>query len=371
VTRFTRFYGVFIVKKLHFLAFLALSLCLVLAACSDSTASPNSVASANSGQIVPFNPATPAGSTTLAAATPTITAQPLTPTPVIAILPTITPLPTATDVPPTTEPPSPTPTEEPEPTATPVPPSPTPQPAPKPTLKPKPTSTAVPKTTAPTKAPATKGPPTITPAPANPALSEIVRGKTGKKQVAITLDAGGDAVAFPKMIAALNKTGIKVTFFLTGTWAQQNPTFVQQIVASGMEVANHSWTHSDFTTLNETQIKDELNRTDALLSKYTGESTKPLMRFPYGARNAKTVQVVNSLGYRSIYWTIDSLDSVGAPNTAQFLIDRITKQTDAQLDGQIILMHLGNATSGDALPVILQNLTSRGFKVVTISKLIG
>jgi peptidoglycan-N-acetylmuramic acid deacetylase len=361
VTRFTRFYGVFIVKKLHFLAFFAIFLCLVLAACSDSTASPNSVASANSGQIVPFNPTTPVEATTLAAATPTITPQPLTPTPAVATLPTITPLPTATDVPPTTEPPSPTPTEEPEPTATLVPPSATP----------KPTNTAVPKTTAPTKAPATKGPPTLTPAPANPALSEIVRGKTGKKQVAITLDAGGDAVAFPKMIAALNKTGIKVTFFLTGTWAQQNPTFVQQIVASGMEVANHSWTHSDFTTLNETQIKDELSRTDDLLAKYTGESTKPLMRFPYGARNAKTVQVVNSLGYRSIYWTIDSLDSVGAPKTAQFLIDRITKQTDAQLDGQIILMHLGNATSGDALPVILQNLTSRGFKVVTISKLIG
>jgi peptidoglycan-N-acetylmuramic acid deacetylase len=361
VTRFTRIYGVFIVKKLHFLAFFAIFLCLVLAACSDSTASPNSVASANSGQIVPFNPTTPVEATTLAAATPTITPQPLTPTPAVATLPTITPLPTATDVPPTTEPPSPTPTEEPEPTATLVPPSATP----------KPTNTAVPKTTAPTKAPATKGPPTLTPAPANPALSEIVRGKTGKKQVAITLDAGGDAVAFPKMIAALNKTGIKVTFFLTGTWAQQNPTFVQQIVASGMEVANHSWTHSDFTTLNETQIKDELNRTDALLSKYTGESTKPLMRFPYGARNAKTVQVVNSLGYRSIYWTIDSLDSVGAPKTAQFLIDRITKQTDAQLDGQIILMHLGNATSGDALPVILQNLTSRGFKIVTVSKLIG
>lgn len=189
--------------------------------------------------------------------------------------------------------------------------------------------------------------------------------------VAITLDAGGDAVAFPKMIAALNKTGIKVTFFLTGTWAQQNPTFVQQIAASGMEIANHSWSHTDFTTLSEEQIKDELNRTDALLTRYTGETTRPLMRFPYGARNSKSVQVVNSLGYRSIYWTIDSLDSVGVPKSAQFLIDRITKQSDAQLDGEIILMHLGNATSGDALPVILQNLTSRGFKIVTISKLLG
>jgi len=60
--------------------------------------------------------------------------------------------------------------------------------------------------------------------------------------VAITLDAGGDAVAFPKMIAALNKSGIKVTFFLTGMWAQQNPTYVQQIAASG-GVRRHGGLH--------------------------------------------------------------------------------------------------------------------------------
>ena len=349
-------------KNLHLLALLSVILCLLLAACSsEPTPTPvvNSAAGTSSGDIVPVN-SVPAFDTT-AAATPT---QAPTQTPVIAAVPTSTPLPTDTIVPPTDTAVPPTATEQPGPT-----PEPSATNTPKPTPKPVATNTPAP-TKAATKAP-TKAPPTVTAAPVNPALSEIVRGKAGRKQVAITLDAGGDAVAFPKMIAALNKTGIKVTFFLTGTWAQQNPAYVQQIAASGMEIANHSWSHTDFTTLSAEEIKDELNRTDALLSRYTGDTTKPLMRFPYGARNSKTAQVVNSLGYRSIYWTIDSLDSVGDPKSAQFLIDRITKQTDAQLDGEIILMHLGNATSGDALPVILQNLTSRGFKVVTISKLIS
>ncbi len=205
----------------------------------------------------------------------------------------------------------------------------------------------------------------------NGLLSEVVRGRSGKKQIAITLDAGAGADPFPKLIAGINGAGVKLTFFLTGTWAQQNPTYVQQIVSSGMEIANHSWSHPDFTSLSNEAIRQEMEKTETLLSKFTGSSTKPLWRAPLGARDSRVLQLVNSMGYRSIYWTLDSLDSIGAPKSAQFLIDRITKQTDAQLDGQIILMHIGSATSAEALPAIIKNLKARGFKIVTVSQLLA
>jgi peptidoglycan/xylan/chitin deacetylase (PgdA/CDA1 family) len=82
------------------------------------------------------------------------------------------------------------------------------------------------------------------------------------------------------------------------------------------------------------------------------------------------MQLLNSLGYRSIYWTYDSLDSVGTHKTAQQLFDIVTSISDTKLDGAIILMHLGNDTSGDALGPIIDNFEQRGFKIVTISKLI-
>jgi peptidoglycan/xylan/chitin deacetylase (PgdA/CDA1 family) len=188
--------------------------------------------------------------------------------------------------------------------------------------------------------------------------------------VAITLDAGAGADPFPKILAALNKAGVKITFFLTGSWAQQNPTYVQQMVSNGHELGNHTWDHPDLTGVSDAQIKDEIERTDALLSRFTGHSSRPLWRAPFGSRDARVMKVVNDLGYRSIFWTIDSLDSVGQPKTAKFLIDRITSQTNAQLDGEIILMHIGNATTADALPAIIENLQGRGFKIVTVSELL-
>jgi peptidoglycan/xylan/chitin deacetylase (PgdA/CDA1 family) len=77
-----------------------------------------------------------------------------------------------------------------------------------------------------------------------------------------------------------------------------------------------------------------------------------------------------NLGYRSIYWTIDSLDGVEPAKTPQFLIDRITSNSDAQLDGAIILMHVGEKSTAEALPAIIANLQGRGFHFVTISKLL-
>jgi peptidoglycan/xylan/chitin deacetylase (PgdA/CDA1 family) len=83
------------------------------------------------------------------------------------------------------------------------------------------------------------------------------------------------------------------------------------------------------------------------------------------------LKVATNLGYRSIYWTLDSLDGVEPKKTPQFLIDRITGKSDADLDGAIILMHVGERSTADALPVIIKNLQARGFHLVTVSKLLG
>jgi peptidoglycan/xylan/chitin deacetylase (PgdA/CDA1 family) len=87
-------------------------------------------------------------------------------------------------------------------------------------------------------------------------------------------------------------------------------------------------------------------------------------------RDERVLKIAATLGYRSIYWTLDSLDSVEPVKSPQFLIDRITTKSDAELDGAIILMHVGERSTADALPAIISNLQARGFHLVTISKLL-
>lgn len=72
----------------------------------------------------------------------------------------------------------------------------------------------------------------------------------------------------------------------------------------------------------------------------------------------------------SIGASSDSQDGIEPAKTPQFLIDRITNRSDADLDGAIILMHVGVRSTADALPAIIANLQQRGFHLVTISKLL-
>ena len=198
---------------------------------------------------------------------------------------------------------------------------------------------------------------------------EVERGPRGKSEIAITFDAGANAECFQDLIAALESAHAHSTFFITGNWAQRNRDCAEAITKHGHEVGNHTWNHFDLTRQSTEIVREEITRAEVLLTEISGQTPRPRWRAPFGARDDRVLRIAGNLGYRSIYWTIDSLDSVEPPKSSQFLIERITNQADAQLDGAIILMHVGVRSTADALPPIIANLQGRGFRLVMISEL--
>ncbi|HYJ05956.1 MAG TPA: polysaccharide deacetylase family protein [Chthoniobacterales bacterium] len=199
---------------------------------------------------------------------------------------------------------------------------------------------------------------------------EVIRGVRGKGQIAITFDAGANAECFDDLIAALEQAHVRSTFFITGNFAQRHETCAKAITRRGHELGNHTWNHADLTKQSDEAVREEITRAEMLLTEIAGQSPRPRLRAPFGERNDRVLRIAASLGYRSIYWTIDSLDSVEPRKTPEFLIDRITSKSNAELDGAIILMHVGIKSTADALPAIIADLQGRGFKLVTVSTLL-
>jgi peptidoglycan/xylan/chitin deacetylase (PgdA/CDA1 family) len=199
---------------------------------------------------------------------------------------------------------------------------------------------------------------------------EIERGPRGKSQIALTFDAGANAECFEDLIAALEKAHVHSTFFITGNWAQRNMECAKAITKHGHEIGNHTWNHLALPKYSDEIVREEITRAENLLMEISGQSPRPRLRAPFGERDDRVLRIAASLGYRSIYWTIDSLDSVEPRKTPDFLIDRITTKTNAELDGAIILMHVGEKSTAEALPVIIADLQNRGFQLVTVSKLL-
>ena len=142
-----------------------------------------------------------------------------------------------------------------------------------------------------------------------------------------------------------------------------------QLQKYGHEVGNHTWSHLDLTQQSDEVVRDEIMRAERAIVQASGQSPRPRLRAPYGARDARVLKIAGNLGYRSIHWTLDSQDGVEPVKIPQFLIDRITSKSDAELDGAIILLHVGVRSTADALPAIISNLQGRGFQLVTVSKL--
>jgi peptidoglycan/xylan/chitin deacetylase (PgdA/CDA1 family) len=201
-------------------------------------------------------------------------------------------------------------------------------------------------------------------------LGEVDRGPRGKNQIALTFDAGAEAECFDDLITALANAHVSSTFFITGRFAHNHADCAAEIAKHGHEVGNHTWSHLNLTQQSDDVVKDEITRAERAIAQASGQSPRPRWRAPYGARNTRVLKVAANLGYRSIYWTLDSLDGVEPVKTPQFLIDRITSKSDAELDGAIILLHVGVRSTADALPAIISNLQGRGFQLVTVSKLL-
>jgi peptidoglycan/xylan/chitin deacetylase (PgdA/CDA1 family) len=199
----------------------------------------------------------------------------------------------------------------------------------------------------------------------------VQRGRTDKPWVALTLDAGASAEPVPRMLKTLREHNVHITFFLTGKWIKENPDLARQIVADGHEIANHTFSHPDLTRLDDASIRQELADTEALLSETAGATSRPLFRPPFGAYDERVLRIVEGEGYLPVYWTLDSLDSVGEPKTPEFLVERVTgKLTPEQLRGAIILAHCGSSPTADTLPQILDRFAEMGFEVKKVSEVL-
>ena len=241
--------------------------------------------------------------------------------------------------------------------------APTPHSPPSPT----PSQTATPAPTAsPTSTPSPLPTKTATPPPQYAPSGLIERGPRSSSKVAFTFDLGSGAGATLAVLAALKTHEVPATFFVTGQWAELNPGLLKAIVAGGHAVANHSYSHPDFTQLGREAMLEELAKTEQAVQRIAGVSTRPYWRPPFGALNAIVLRVVAEGGYEAVYWTLDSTDWREDSTTAS-ITARVLKYVEP---GAIIVMHGSVPKTALALPELIQQMRARGLQPTSLADLL-
>ncbi len=195
-------------------------------------------------------------------------------------------------------------------------------------------------------------------------LLPIYAVDTQEKKVALSFDATWGSTRTPKILQILDQHQIKTTFFLTNIWLKQYPHLAREIGERGHEIGLHTVNHPNLTELTENKIKEELQDNADLITETTGQ--KPILfRPPFGAYNNLVIKTADALNFKTIQWSVDSLDWKNL--TAEAMYERVTQKLHP---GAIILFHNDGANTAEALEPIIAYLKKEGYIIVPVSELL-
>lgn len=201
-------------------------------------------------------------------------------------------------------------------------------------------------------------------------ISSIVyrSNKAKSKKIALTFDDGPHPRYTERILNILDKYNVRATFFVIGKNVENYPSVISLIKEKGHEIGNHSYSHTNESTMDKRKISEEMEKCEDLIYKETGLRPK-VFRPPQGDFSDKVEGVALSKGYSIVLWSVDTRDWEHA--SPQSIFSRVDSETTG---GDIILMHdytSGKNTTCDALELIIPRLKAKGYSFVTVSELIG
>ena len=198
-----------------------------------------------------------------------------------------------------------------------------------------------------------------------PVLAAGKKSESSKpaKLVAFTFDDGpGDYTEM--LLEGLEERGAVATFFMTGengTWGvKKYYDVLDRMIEDNCQMANHTYGHKKFSTLQKGELKVQLDGVENYLYKAMGGKYNEMVRIPGGENSGNVAEVTHPV----ITWNVDSLDWESRNTMAAYqrIIDNVE-------DGSIILMHDLYPSSVQAALHAMDKLAEEGYEFVTVSEL--
>ena len=172
----------------------------------------------------------------------------------------------------------------------------------------------------------------------------------------LTFDDGPIPEVTPKVLAILDRYGVKATFFMVGENIDKHPEVYRQVVEAGHAIGNHTYNHLKgwHTPYNEYM---------ANVDKFPKETK--LFRPPYGKATFRQRRALHKKGYRLIYWDILTRDYL-ATRTPEQMLKQIQRSVRP---GSIINFHdslKSNERMLEVLPKVIEYLQTEKYAIQTL-----
>ncbi|WP_454830872.1 polysaccharide deacetylase family protein [Pseudoxanthomonas wuyuanensis] len=190
--------------------------------------------------------------------------------------------------------------------------------------------------------------------------------EVGLRYIALTYDDGPNEEVTARLLDVLKENNAKATFFVHGSLIASSAKIIRRMDAEGHELGNHTLRHANLTGLDGDELRTEIEGASEALMAVTGK-TPTMLRPPRAAidREVKDVARENGLA-------IALFDNYPSDSRPWKTADGIRKSIVSEArDGGIVFLHDTSMRSVDATALVVRELSSKGYRFVTLSELIA
>lgn len=186
------------------------------------------------------------------------------------------------------------------------------------------------------------------------------------REIALTFDDGPGPYT-PAILTALERFHAPATFFEVGVLERYFHASTSAIAARGYPIGDHTESHAPMSRLSMREQQSQLLQDTAAIGDF-GAPFPRLFRPPYGLWDATTLKLLRRYRMLMVLWTVDTSDYLSPGVEA--IVDSAVR---GARPGAIILMHDAGGNRSEtvaALPGIIRELRRRGYRLVTVPRLL-
>lgn len=191
--------------------------------------------------------------------------------------------------------------------------------------------------------------------------------KSKDKTLYLTFDCGYEYENLTSAVLdTLKEKGVSATFFCTLDHIKKETDLINRMIKEGHIVGNHSTTHPSFAEISREKMAKEIEQTENYLRENFGYSAK-YFRFPAGEYNESALELISSLGYKSVFWSVayDDWDTSKVRGKA-YAIEKVMSRLHP---GAVILLHSVSKDNADALGEIIDKARAEGYVFKSLEEL--
>ena len=208
---------------------------------------------------------------------------------------------------------------------------------------------------------------------AHPGLPRTLFFSPQKKtnQIALTIDDGYNSEVVSAYIEFAQRSKLPITFSPNGCYqAKWKPHAAQlrPMIESGqVQIGNHTFTHKDMRHETDAAVAHDISHNELWVQSTFGCTSRPYLRPPYGAHDARTDAIAGDLGFTHILmWNGTFGDSsLISPRTLMTLARRYLQPRT------VLLGHANHPTITGLFDQITELIAARHLEPVTVDQMFG